>query len=251
MRLLHTTKLIVDEFLESQSESYSYAILSHTWDKEEDKEEITFQDMQGDVPTHKKGFSKLKSSRVQAEKDSYKHIWIDTCCIDKSSSAELSEAIKSMYRWYKKAAICYVYMSDVPPREVEDPCYSQSSFRRSRWFTRGWTLQQLIAPPQLIFFSKSWTMLGTKTELVNVIYDVTTIDKEVLLNRRNIQSAVSVSRRMSWAARRITTRIEDRSYSLLGIFDVNMPLLYGEGYRAFYLLQEEILRQTDDESLFA
>lgn len=247
MRLLHTTKLIVEEFVESESGSYRYAILSHTWEEEE----ITFQDMQGEVPTHKKGFSKLENSCAQAKKDGYEYIWIDTCCIDKSSSAELSEAINSMYRWYESAAICYAYLSDVPPREIEDPWISQSRFRQSRWFTRGWTLQELIAPSKLIFFSQSWTSLGTKAELVKLIYDVTTIDKDVLLDERNILSTISVSRRMSWAARRKTTRVEDRSYSLLGIFDVNMPLLYGEGYKAFYRLQEEILKQTDDESLFA
>ncbi|PMD45791.1 HET-domain-containing protein [Hyaloscypha variabilis F] len=247
MRLLHTTKLVVEEFVESQSKSYRYAILSHTWNEEE----VTFQDMQGEVPTYKKGFSKLKSSCIQAKKDGYEYIWIDTCCIDKSSSAELSEAINSMYRWYKEAAICYAYLSDVPPREVEDPWYYKSGFRQSRWLTRGWTLQELIAPRQLIFFSKSWTGLGTKTELLNLIYEVTTIDKDVLLYGRNIREALSISRAMSWAARRITTRVEDRSYSLLGIFDVNMPLLYGEGHRAFYRLQEEILKQTDDESIFA
>ncbi|KAF8848189.1 HET-domain-containing protein [Acephala macrosclerotiorum] len=247
MRLLHTTKLIVEEFVESQSKSYSYAILSHTWGEEE----VTFQDMQGKIPTHKKGFSKLKSSCFQAKKDGYEYIWIDTCCIDKSSSAELSEAINSMYRWYKEAAICYAYLSDVLPREVEDPWNYQSRFRQSRWFTRGWTLQELIAPPQLIFFSQSWTSLGTKEELVKLIYDITTVDKDVLLYGRNIRSTFSIARRMSWAARRTTTRVEDISYSLLGIFDVNMPLLYGEGHRAFYRLQEEILKQTDDESLFA
>ncbi len=247
MRLLHATNLKVEEFVESQSKSYTYAILSHTWQDEE----ITFQDMQGELPTHKKGFSKLKSSCIQAKKDGYEYIWIDTCCIDKSSSAELSEAINSMYRWYKEAAICYAYLSDVLSSEVEDPWHNRSRFRKSRWFTRGWTLQELIAPRQLIFLSESWTELGTKTELVKLISDITTIDRDILLSGNIGRSTVSVARRMSWAARRITTRVEDRAYSLLGIFDVNMPLLYGEGYKAFIRLQEEILKQTDDESIFA
>lgn len=143
MRLLHTTKLRIEEFMESQSKPYVYAILSHTWGEEE----VTFQDMQGEVPIHKKGFSKLKNSCLQAKKDGYEYIWIDTCCIDKSSSAELSEAINSMYRWYKEAAVCYAYLSDVPSREIENCWHHQSRFRQSRWFTRGWTLQELIAPP--------------------------------------------------------------------------------------------------------
>ncbi len=148
MRLLHKTKLKVEEFVETDVKSYKYAILSHTWGEEE----ATFQDMQGKLPKHKNGFSKLQNSCIEANKDGYEYIWIDTCCIDKSSSAELSEAINSMYRWYEEATICYAYLSDVPAVEVEDPKQVNSSFTKSRWFTRGLTLQELITPRELIFY---------------------------------------------------------------------------------------------------
>ena len=242
MRLLHTTKLKVGEFTKPPK----YATLSHTWGEEE----ITFQDMQGDLQVQKKGFSKIRGICTQAKKDGFDYIWIDTCCIDKSSSAELSEAINSMYRWYEEGKVCYTYLSDVPSQNVENPRQPGSRFRRSRWFTRGWTLQELIAPPKLIFLSECWSKLGSKMEFIEVLSTITGIDSLVLQGKYDL-SAASAARKMSWASKRITTRLEDRAYSLLGIFDVNMPLLYGEGQKAFIRLQEEILRQRNDESLFA
>lgn len=233
--------------MDSQSELRKYAILSHTWGDDE----VTFQDMQGELPVYKKGFSKVERSCKQAKSDGLDYIWIDTCCIDKSSSAELSETINSMYQWYKKAMVCYAYLSDVPPSEAQDPRDDSSSFRKSRWFTRGWTLQELIAPRLVIFFSESWTSLGTKWQLLTLLSDITSIDSAWLRGGEDALSIASIAQKMSWAANRTTTRLEDRAYSLLGIFDVNMPLLYGEGQKAFTRLQEEILKQTDDESLFA
>jgi hypothetical protein len=182
-------------------------------------------------------------------KDGYEYIWIDTCCIDKSSSAELSEAINSMFRWYQEAAVCYTYLSDGPPRKEGDPWKEGSKFRESRWFTRGWTLQELIAPKNMEFFSEVWSKLGSKSALLDLLSDITGIDKMVLQHR--LFSDLGIAKKMSWASNRTTTRVEDRAYSLLGLFDVNMPLLYGEGQKAFIRLQEEILKQTDDESLFA
>jgi hypothetical protein len=173
--------------------------------------------------------------------------WIDTCCIDKTSSAELTEAINSMFNWYRDAQICYAYLQDV--ENDEDPSHPSSTFSRSRWFTRGWTLQELIAPPKLLFLSKDWREIGSRSDLVDVIADITSIDK--FLFEYGILGRYSTAQRMSWASRRKTTRVEDQAYCLLGLFGVNMPLLYGEGQRAFVRLQEEIMKHSDDHSIFA
>ncbi len=191
---------------------------------------------------------KVRMACAVARADGYRYIWIDSCCIDKTSSAELSEAINSMYRWYGKAAICYAFLADVP--HDDRPHATTSKFRRSRWFTRGWTLQELIAPRNLLFMSREWSVMGSKQELSPLLEEITGIDVEVLKQQKRLDE-VSVARRMSWASRRETTRVEDQAYSLFGIFDVNMPTLYGEGSRAFMRLQQEILQQIPDQSLFA
>ena len=125
-----------------------------------------------------------------------------------------------------------------------------SAFRTSRWFTRGWTLQELIAPQRIVFLSQEWKAFGTKVTLMKPLKEITGISREVLLCKVPLDQ-ISVARRLSWAAPRETTRVEDRAYSLFGIFDVNLPTLYGEGDRAFQRLQEEILRRIPDQSLFA
>ena len=153
-----------------------------------------------------------------------------------------------MYEWYGRAAMCYAFLADVPPGE--DPRAAQARFRRSVWFTRGWTLQELIAPRQVTFLSNNWEEIGSKHTLVNIIEDITGIPGEALLH---IQSPdeYSVAQRFSWTATRETTRVEDRAYSLLGIFNIYMPTLYGEGEHAFRRLQEEIMRRVADQSIFA
>ncbi|KAM5537080.1 hypothetical protein V8D89_009226 [Ganoderma adspersum] len=191
---------------------------------------------------------KLRMACAVARADGYRYIWIDSCCIDKTSSAELSEAINSMYRWYGKAAICYAFLADVAHNDR--PQDAKSKFRRSKWFTRGWTLQELIAPRNLLFMSQEWNVMGSKQDLSVLLEEITGIDVEVLKQQKRLDE-VSVARRMSWASRRETTREEDHAYSLFGIFDVNMPTLYGEGSRAFMRLQQEILQQIPDQSLFA
>ena len=143
---------------------------------------------------------------------------------------------------------CYVYLEDVDAGvDVQSPI---SEFTKSRWFTRGWTLQELLAPSNLFFYSKEWSMVGEKTALSGVISQVTSISEGILTGARSVRSA-SVARRMSWAARRNTTRREDAAYCLMGLFGVNMPMLYGEGEKAFMRLQEEIMKLSDDQSLFA
>jgi hypothetical protein len=190
--------------------------------------------MQSGEGNKKAGYSKIRGCCKAAAADGFEYVWIDTCCIDKTSSSELSEAINSMYKWYQEAEVCYVYLADVFPD------ISTSSFAKSRWFTRGWTLQELIAPSSVIFFDAHWRDIGTKASLVKPIAEITGIHIDALSNGR--VSRFSVAQRMSWASRRETTREEDIAYCLLGIFSINMPLLYGEGQKAFLRLQEEIMK---------
>ncbi|TBU21976.1 hypothetical protein BD311DRAFT_706275 [Dichomitus squalens] len=191
---------------------------------------------------------KIRDACAFARANGFRYIWIDSCCIDKTSSSELSEAINSMFVWYAEAQVCYAFLADVPVGE--DHTAAGSSFRRSRWFTRGWTLQELIAPWDVVFLSCDWTVIGSKNTLSRLVEEITGIDREVLLHEKSLDS-VSVAARLSWASKRTTTRAEDQAYSLLGIFDINMPTLYGEGERAFRRLQEEIMRRVPDQSRFA
>ncbi|KAN0069133.1 HET domain containing protein [Elaphomyces granulatus] len=232
-----TTDLLVTEDLPR------YAILSHTWGP--DTEEVSFKDMMdGTSKSKAPGYDKIRFCGEQARRDGLQYCWIDTCCIDKSNSTELQEAINSMYRWYSEAARCYVYLADVSrPALTVDGKSSQLawelSFRKSRWFTRGWTLQELVAPASVEFFSKEGEQLGNKTSLERHIHEATGIPVKAL--RGSPLSDFSVPERMTWAEKRETTRKEDKAYSLLGIFDVYMPLIYGEGRgNAFKRLRDEI-----------
>ncbi|TFK55908.1 HET-domain-containing protein, partial [Heliocybe sulcata] len=250
LRLVDTTTLTLTEHRDPQNIPH-YAILSHTWGN--DDEEVTFQDIlnaNGKPPAsiaRRPGYLKLVCSCTIARASGFKYIWIDTCCINKQSSAELSEAINSMYRYYRDAQVCYVALADVP--SDEDPTQKESAFRKSRWFTRGWTLQELVAPLSVIFYASDWLELGTKSSLQDVIRDVTGIPSVVLLV--NYPGEIGVAKRMSWAAKRETKYVEDMAYSLMGIFGVNMPTLYGEGPRAFLRLQQEIIKTSDDQSILA
>ncbi|KAN0067831.1 hypothetical protein V8E54_014078 [Elaphomyces granulatus] len=210
-----------------------YAILSHTWGA--DTEEVSFKDMIDGTGKRKTGYDKIRFCGEQAGRDGLEYFWIDTCCIDKSSSAELQEAINSMFCWYCDAAKCYVYMADVKSSQLP----WELSFRKSRWFTRGWTLQELVAPTTVEFFSEEGEQLGNKKSLERHIHEVTGIPVKAL--QGSPLSDFSVSERMLWAEKRETTRKEDKAYSLLGIFDVYMPLIYGEGREnAFRRLREEM-----------
>ncbi|KAL6690334.1 putative ankyrin repeat-containing protein [Trichoderma pleuroticola] len=210
MRLINTDTLVIEEF--GFGEIPNYAILSHRWYKYE----LTLQDVQNRIWENKdftnenkiKAFEKLNRCCVRAKSDAFQYVWIDSCCIDKTSSAELSEAINSMYIWYYKAGRCYAYLSDVQ---------SWNTFRESEWFTRA-------------------------------VSDQTRIPGNIL-SGADLETA-TVAQRMSWASQRKTTRVEDRAYCLMGIFGINMPLLYGEGERAFIRLQEEIMRISNDHSIF-
>jgi hypothetical protein len=221
-----------------------YAILSHTWTE---GQEITHNEVVAGEGKNKTGYDKLGFCAEQAATDGYQHFWIDTCCIDKADPVELSTAINSMYRWYQRAAKCYVYLSDVSiPEEVVDAqafrIAWEEAFLRSRWFTRGWTLQELLAPPHVEFFSKEGRLLGSRISLEQEIHQVTTILVNVL--RGQDAAEHSIEERVRWAATRTTTLKEDKVYCLLGIFGVFLPLIYGEGEEyATQRLQEEIARR--------
>lgn len=229
-----------------------YAILSHVWGTNEQ----TFQDLcsisehcksTGENPRDLMG-PKIKGCCLLAAQHGLHWIWIDTGCIDKTSSAELSEAINSMFQWYKQADVCYAYLADVPADTALEAVHSP--FRRSIWHTRGWTLQELIAPEVVVFLSRDWKVLGDKVHLAPLLEQITNVPRAVLHHQVEL-STVSVAQRMSWAAHRKTTRLEDEAYCLLGIFSINMPTLYGEGRAAFRRLQEEIMQTSTDLSLLA
>ena len=253
MWLLSTDRAELHYFHGPENVPGGYAILSHVWEGQEQTfQEI--QDLRAKCAKSGQNPRDLASPKVRAcctiaARHGYKWIWNDTCCINKESSAELSEAINSMFRYYSLAKICYAYLYDVPrtPRSALEE--TDSLFRKSRWHTRGWTLQELVAPRFIVFLSDDWEMLGTKMELAELLEEITNIPAAVLRLAQAVHD-FSIACRMSWASNRETTRTEDIAYCLLGIFSINMPTLYGEGERAFVRLQEEIMKQSFDTSLF-
>jgi hypothetical protein len=226
-----------------------YAILSHTWGA--DTEEVTFKDLVDGTGKGKVGYDKIRFCGQQARRDGLQYFWVDTCCIDKSNSTELAKAINSMFRWYRNAAKCYVYLSDVSTtkRKASDQSSEftwKSAFQESRWFTRGWTLQELLAPVTVEFFSQEQERLGDKRSLRQQIHEITGITDSALQGMP--LSRFSVNERFSWTYRRQTKLEEDKAYSLLGIFDISMPLIYGEGSDdAFRRLREEIEKRKRRE----
>jgi hypothetical protein len=276
MRLLkvHSLELELVEFFGDRIPEY--AILSHTWGDDE----VLYQDLQTGDYRQKLGYAKIRYTCEQARKDDLRWCWVDTCCIDKSSSAELSEAINSMFNWYRRARVCYTYLADVHkagrsyvissearagPADGEpannkpaiteraDPSALEKLTKAiydSRWFDRGWTLQELIAPRHLQFYDHSWCYLGDRDdELLDLVCNRTSLTPTTLGSHAMLEE-VPVARRMSWISHRRTTRKEDIAYCMLGIFGVNMPLLYGEEEKAFTRLQEEIAKKSGDHSLF-
>jgi hypothetical protein len=228
------------EFLPNGNAVPRYAILSHTWGA--DSDEVSFNDLTNGTGTDKAGNEKIRFCAEQAKQDGLEHFWIDTCCIDKENKAELSHAINSMFQWYRNAARCYAYLSDVSTakRKVDsDTCEWEFAFRRSKWFTRGWTLQELLAPRSIEFFSWQRKWLGNRNSLKQQIHEITGIPEAAL--RGELLSQFSVNDRLSWIQHRETKHEEDKAYSLLGIFGVYMPPIYGEGVgRAFDRLRDEI-----------
>jgi len=220
-----------------------YAILSHTWEQEE----VLFRDITTDVTKRKQGWAKIIGASIEAEKLGLFYLWVDTCCIDKESSAELSQSINSIFTWYRDARICFAYLGDFPSDG------NVSNFDESRWWTRGWTLQELIAPVEVMFFAQDWSFVGLRSTSAKRIATITGIGEVILAGAKLDElHDFSVAEKFSWAANRRTTCGEDRAYSLIGIFKVNMAMIYGEGEQsACYRLQKEIFAVYADHSIFA
>jgi hypothetical protein len=202
------------------SKTPPYAILSHIWGKA--SEEATLEDIVKGTAVQKAGYQKIQFCGEQAAKDNLRYFWVDTCCIDKSNSAEVQEAINSMFKWYKNAARCYVYLADISTNTTQ----VNTDFYHSRWFTRAWTLQELIAPSSVEFFSSEGVLVGSKKLKMTKIHTTTGISFKALSGAP--MSECSVDERMSWTKGRKSRREEDEAYALLGIFDVYMPIIYGE-----------------------
>ena len=256
MWLINTSTLMLESFYGDAIPAY--AILSHTWGADE----VSFQEFRTAKTspeaniTAKAGYRKIEATCGRAEKHGYGFVWVDTCCIDKSSSAELTEAINSMFHWYQQSQVCYVYLSDSQALDGLDfraaPQEFSAVFGQCRWFGRGWCLQELLAPRNLLFIDWKWDDIGTKDELRGLISAITDIPTALL--RKTPTASIwdcPVADRISWIGKRQTTRIEDMAYSLLGILGVNMPMLYGEGTAAFIRLQGEVIRKYNDLSIFA
>lgn len=248
MRLINTRTFDLCEFIDDEIPE-RYAILSHRWGNEE----VTFQDWQVlSVAKAKKGFAKIDMACKQAQKHGLDYLWVDTNCIDKASSTELSEAVNSMFRWYQRSTVCYAYLSDVESSPGGFDMTNKEDvqeFSASEWFKRGWTLQELLAPVTLIFYSRGWSEIAPRSTMADLICETTRIDTVYLHGDEMFKNA-SIAQKMSWVSRRETKRIEDMAYCMLGIFDVNLPLLYGEGRKSFIRLQEEIIRTANDQSIF-
>lgn len=268
-------RLDSQEFFQAEG----YAILSHRWVGQE----IIFDDIAQYAPSLRDaGEQRMKSPQLDkirgacaiARKQGLRWMWIDNCCINKSSATEEAESINSMFKWYRDARVCITYLSDVrsgvspnPPAyhqtvaepgiKKDPPSLSDRVFQRfnrddepSEWFSRGWTLQELLAPRDMDFYDADWRFIGTKASLAAQISHISGIDAAYLTGARHFRKAC-IATKMSWAAGRTTTRVEDMAYSLFGLFGITMTPQYGEGPRAFMRLQQELLATTEDESLFA
>ncbi|KAH7884123.1 heterokaryon incompatibility protein-domain-containing protein, partial [Phlebopus sp. FC_14] len=248
MHLLNVHTLALETF---SSDIPPYVALSHRWGNRED--EVFYQDiMQLSVRrdiVKKPGFAKILGCCNEAAKNRLSYVWVDTCCINQMNSVEVQEAINSMWQWYLECNRCFVYLSDVRSDQVLDA--NDSDFARSQWFKRGWTLQELLAPAKVIFFAADWKKIGRKghPRVTNRISLVTGIPEQVLLD--GDISSLSVARRLFWASKRETTRREDRAYSLMGLFDITMPIIYGGLDNTFVRFQKEIMKTSVDHSIFA
>ncbi|KAI0702595.1 heterokaryon incompatibility protein-domain-containing protein [Earliella scabrosa] len=262
MWLLDTHTLRLHHFESPEAVEEGYAILSHVWGVQE----LSFQELQeitgwcersGGNP-HAFVTTKISRFCQLAELHGYKWAWIDTCCIDKTSSAEISETLNAMFRYYSVAQVCYVHLAETSTadcRQLKKNLYDPENWNREvfsvdTWHRRGWTLQELIAPRTVHFLSEEWEFLGSKRDLAVGLERITGIPAGVLKFELQLED-ISIAQRMSWASRRWTTRPEDEAYCLMGIFNVNMPTLYGEGRKAFRRLQEEVLKRNPDTTLFA
>lgn len=258
MRLINCKSLdnLHLESFEPSSTPEKYAILSHTWETSQQgriAREVLYEDFQHGAhlrnDSNEMGWRKIEGACKQAkafDKD-IEYVWVDGCCINKKDAAELTEAINSMFQWYAQSTVCIAYLSD-----MEDDVLSPEA----KWFSRGWTLQELVASPEVRFYNKNWDRMGSKSSLSNMLAEFTSINVEVLeaKDEKSIARAlhtIPVCQKMSWASKRLTTKVEDKAYCLLGLFDIHIPLLYGEGKAAFRRLQEAIIDKYNDLSILA
>ncbi|KXT18925.1 hypothetical protein AC579_3584 [Pseudocercospora musae] len=245
MRLLDTSEVTLHEF--DSHRAPVYAIVSHRWTDEE----VTYQNFLSGTNRGGRGWQKIIQGCRIARLRNIKWLWIDTCCLDKHSSAELTESVNAMFNYYKVAKQCYAFLPDVEVQHSDPAFYDQ--LQNSIWFTRGWTLQELLASTLVNFYNAGFQLIGVKTRessFCEALSKITGIGITYLQRPRELRLA-SIAERMRWASLRETTRVEDMAYCLLGIFDVNMPLIYGEGRKAFTRLQLEIISKSEDESIFA
>lgn len=226
----------------------TYAILSHHWAGDD---EIKFNTLRpGDLQRSKK----IRGAIEIAKAANYPYIWIDSVCMDKSNAVETSTNINSMFDYYQNAEVCITYLSDVDTTKTRLRKFEKDTDARqnSVWFTRGWTLQELLASPYMWFYDKNWQFIADKEDesVKKELQAATKIDPSFLNGDLAFRSA-SVATRMSWMAGRTTTRTEDIAYSMLGILGISMEPQYGEGVRAFLRLQKTLLDGDKDESIFA
>ncbi|KAI6100775.1 heterokaryon incompatibility protein-domain-containing protein [Pisolithus croceorrhizus] len=252
--------IVLKDLVDEELAQIKYGILSHCWGHP--KEEVQYKEMDALIRMggtarkklrERSGYQKIRRSCEQAWKDGLAWLWVDTCCINKESSAELSEALNSMFRWYEDSERCYVYLHDLHAKALPTTSNEKKFSGTSgwpRWFSRGWTLQELVAPTVVHFFNQDWHFIGDKKNHAQTISSITRIPSRILRHGLDAHRH-SAAQIMSWAADRKTTRTEDRAYSLMGLFGVHMPMLYGEGKDAFRRLQLEIIRMTNDHSIFA
>lgn len=238
MRLLHATHLYMKVF--HGSKIPPYVILSHRW--EDADEEVELKDFELGNASNKQGYVKVQNLCRIAREYGVEWVWLDTCNIDKANSTELNEAINSMYKWYANSEFCVAYLFDYDS-------HKHKSIGVSTWFNRCWTLQELISPRTVRFYDGLWHFCGTKAKVCKKLAEITGIDTDTL--RGADPRRCSIAQRMSWAAGRQATRIEDEAYSLLGLFDLSLPMLYGDGEKAFMTLQERIIQYSDDPTILA
>lgn len=222
-----------------------YAILSHTW-LDNKNQEVKFKDFRGYRSRLKRkaaGYEKVAFTMKQAEKDNLQYCWVDTCCINRKDSAEYAAALKSMFDWYRQSEICYVLLSDVSTsKSATKKKKLEDQIRDSRWFTRGWTLQELVAPKTVKFFSSDKKYLGDKIGLIDLISKITKIPQEVLREPDRLKE-IGIAKKFYWSAGRQTFAPEDKAYCLLGILGVDIEIIPGQEATAFARVLDAIYRK--------
>ncbi|KAM0297353.1 hypothetical protein HYE67_003075 [Fusarium culmorum] len=253
MRCMNTTTFELHTSTQIDFKQQGYGILSHRWGSNE----ILFSQISQFAHELRQTrnrhvlpqLDKILGACITARQQGLQWMWIDNCCINKSDNSELSESINSMFKWYSDAVVCLTYLSDVRYAGGSPVFQSYETGETSKWFSRGWTLQELLAPSNLLFYDTDWKYLGSKIDLAKPIEDVTGIAAQYLTKENDFRTAC-IAAKMSWAARREATKEEDMAYCLFGIFNLHLPVQYGEGKAAFIRLQDALIAKND-ESLFA